>query len=125
MINFSRPFIYTTAPSISFFQDIKSGLEDITEDKLQEIQENISWFADALTGVKLEFTGGDTGVFGLIIPGNEACRKAARKMNDSGFDIRPILSPTVPEGTERLRICIHATHSKEQLKQLIDELNSI
>jgi 8-amino-7-oxononanoate synthase len=35
-----------------------------------------------------------------------------------GFMVRPIVPPTVPAGTERARICLHAGNTREQAESL-------
>ncbi|MEO6903452.1 MAG: 8-amino-7-oxononanoate synthase, partial [Bacteroidia bacterium] len=37
----------------------------------------------------------------------------------NNFDVRPILSPTVPKGMERLRICIHAYNTTTEINNLV------
>jgi 8-amino-7-oxononanoate synthase len=39
-----------------------------------------------------------------------------------GFMIRPIVSPTVPSGQERIRICLHAANTTEQIDSLFREI---
>lgn len=34
--------------------------------------------------------------------------------------VRPITYPTVPRGQERVRICLHASNTKEQIDELVD-----
>ena len=57
----------------------------------------------------------------ILIPGGNtrviACAKQLRK---NGFFMFPIRSPTVPKGTERLRIIIHDYNSEEEIKALVD-----
>jgi 8-amino-7-oxononanoate synthase len=61
----------------------------------------------------------------VTIPGNMAARKAADWLQQEGFDLRPILSPTVPVGAERLRICLHTFNSREEIGGLVDNLKTI
>ncbi|HEY0769365.1 MAG TPA: 8-amino-7-oxononanoate synthase, partial [Sphingobacteriaceae bacterium] len=61
----------------------------------------------------------------VLIPGNENVRKAARLINDQGFDVRPIMSPTVPQGRERLRICLHAFNTTDQIRNLCTALQNV
>ena len=61
-------------------------------------------------------------IFSLIIPGNEAVKAVANLLQAQGFDIRPILSPTVKLGEERLRIIIHAFNKEEEVRSLVNSL---
>ena len=56
-----------------------------------------------------------TPVQGVIIPGNTEVKNIAAIMEMNGFDLRPILYPSVPKGKERLRISLHAFNTMEQL----------
>jgi 8-amino-7-oxononanoate synthase len=38
--------------------------------------------------------------------------------------VRAVVPPTVPEGTERVRVCLHAGNSVEQIQTLVRSLNS-
>jgi len=68
----------------------------------------------------------DTCIQPVIFPGNEKIKKLAQRFQVAGLDVRPILSPTVKSGTERLRISIHAHNTAEEIERLIGELiNSI
>ena len=42
----------------------------------------------------------------------------------AGFNVRPIVAPTVKEGTERLRICLHAFNSEEEIRKFVKDLNN-
>jgi 8-amino-7-oxononanoate synthase len=60
-----------------------------------------------------------TPIQGVIVPGNEAVRSLAARLQAAGLDVRPILYPTVPKGSERLRIVLHAFNTTGQLDKLI------
>jgi 8-amino-7-oxononanoate synthase len=49
----------------------------------------------------------------------------ATKLQNKGLDIRPIVSPTVPKGKERLRICLHEFNTEEEILRVFDVLKSI
>jgi 8-amino-7-oxononanoate synthase len=67
----------------------------------------------------------DSAIQCIIVSGNENCKKAAKKLQEKGFDIRPILSPTVEKGKERLRICLHSFNNKEDIIFLCQLLNQL
>lgn len=51
--------------------------------------------------------------------------EAARLLAENGFNILPIRTPTVPPGTERLRISLSAAHNQQQIEALAQLLNRI
>ena len=57
-----------------------------------------------------------------IIPGNSTVKKIATQLQQKGFDVKPILSPTVPEGQERLRFCLHSYNSEAEISNVLELL---
>ena len=60
-----------------------------------------------------------------IIPGNQKVKNIANQLQEKGFDVKAILSPTVPEGQERIRFCLHSYNSKEEISEVLQLLASI
>jgi 8-amino-7-oxononanoate synthase len=54
----------------------------------------------------------------------ERTLKTARALQDAGFDVRAIRPPTVPDGTSRLRVSIHADRSEAEIVGLAHTLRS-
>jgi 8-amino-7-oxononanoate synthase len=48
----------------------------------------------------------------------EKCKDLAQKLQENGFAVKAILPPTVPEGGQRLRICIHQFNSESEIKKM-------
>ena len=61
----------------------------------------------------------------VVVGGNSRCRKMATNLQDEGLDVRAILSPTVAEGAERIRICLHSYNSQEEIAQLCGQLKKL
>ena len=57
----------------------------------------------------------------LLTLGFHAVR-VAREIQGQGWDVRAIRTPTVPDGTARLRLSVHADHSLELLMEVAAEL---
>ncbi|MBL7842208.1 MAG: 8-amino-7-oxononanoate synthase [Cyclobacteriaceae bacterium] len=124
LINFARPFIFTTAmPNHNAaaidcsFQFLKSNI-----DLQNTLQQKINLFVSLGKEMKLNTLNSNTQIQGVVLPGNNRVKTASEKLRSKGFDIRPILSPTVPKGSERLRICLHTFNSDEEIRNLISEL---
>ncbi len=122
LLNFARSFIYTTAlPPVSLIA-IKHAYEQFPEMVKERIHLHklIGIFRDAvLVHEKLD---SNTAIQGVIVPGNDAVRLMAEKIQDAGFDVRPVMYPSVPKGKERLRIVLHAYNTTEELQRLIGHL---
>lgn len=124
LVNFSRPFIYSTAPSPHKVALIGYQLERWSElnDLNVSAQSLKRQFEEALTPHYQLITGSYGNIIGLVIPGNDEVKYYSGVLKEHGFDVRPILSPTVPMGEERLRICFHTFNTEQEVKGMISLL---
>ncbi|PKQ45863.1 aminotransferase class I/II-fold pyridoxal phosphate-dependent enzyme [Confluentibacter flavum] len=133
LINFSRSFIYTTALPPHSLASIHSSYNELfVTNNRRLLHENIQFFKSEIKRLGLEyFSFGETseGQMGFIesysaihccvISGNENLKTIAQKLQEQSFDVKPILSPTVPKGQERLRFCMHAYNTKEEISEVL------
>lgn len=130
LINFARSFIYTTGLSPHSLATILQGCKHMsTEDgqlARQSLFENIKIFKATLENLNLtsNFVGSESAIHSCIIPGNSRVRKIAAQLQLQGFDVRPIFSPTVAKGRERLRFCLHSYNTEEQIVRVLTLLKS-
>ncbi len=131
LVNFSRTFIYTTALPTHSIVAVDCALYYLqdTEELRQQLNDNIAYFQSKMQLVENDLRGSNmetiesyTAIQGVMIPGNTEARDKAIVLQKSGLDVRPILSPTVKTGTERLRICLHAFNTLEEMDLLINNL---
>ena len=122
LINYSRPFIYTTALPESSVAAISAAyaLFPSMVQQRSHIGALISQFQEA--DLPFERLHSITPVQGIIVPGNERVRQLSLKLQQAGIEARAILYPTVPKGSERLRLILHAHNSPEELRHLTEEL---
>jgi len=93
--------------------------EGLVAQRAQLQQLIIQWRAAEIGYQRLESR---TPIQVVIVPGNDAVRAVAARLQATGLDVRPILYPTVPKGSERLRIVLHAFNTVEEIKMLADGL---
>jgi len=125
LINYARSFIYTTALPIHSLVAIKSGYNHLNNktDNLFKTNELIKSFKLIIKQKSIEgFLESQSPIQSLIIQGNEEVKKISFLVQKDGFDVRPILSPTVPKGKERIRICLHAFNTEGEINGLISSL---
>jgi 8-amino-7-oxononanoate synthase len=126
LINFSRPFIYTTALSPHEMCAIECAFDFLGENiSLQsELQQKISYY-QTLTRSVTNKTTSNSAIQTILVPGNDNVKKVANNLQAQGFDIRPIMSPTVQKNTERLRICLHTYNTLNELTALSQALTKL
>lgn len=126
LINFSRSLIYTTALSPHSVATILVAYKELekSQNSIYKLQENSNYFNLLSSNSQLS-TSNFSSIKSIIISGNEKVKEVASHLNEKGFDVKPILSPTVPEGQERLRFCLHAYNSKEEIEKALKNLSEI
>ena len=128
LVNFARSFIYTTGLSPHSVATILVGYQHLKIEKstLDLLRENIIHFNQEknLLGLKPMFVRSKSAIQSAIIPGNQNVKSIASQLQEKGFDVKAILSPTVPEGQERLRFCLHSFNSKEEISEVLALLST-
>jgi 8-amino-7-oxononanoate synthase len=122
LINFSRAFTYTTSLPPHALVCIRECYHYLKEHTylLQQLHERITFFrTEAAKYSSLQLLPSSSPIQGLIVPGNQAAIAKADYLQKQGFDLRPILAPTVPVGTERLRISLHTYNTDEEIQRLL------
>jgi 8-amino-7-oxononanoate synthase len=122
LVNFSRPFIYTTALSPASVAAITLSYQTFPgmHAEREQLQHLIEQFQQA--GISIQILKSRTPIQVAIIPGNENARRAAAHLQQNGLDVRAILYPSVPKGKERLRIVLHSFNTPEEMNRLIELL---
>mgnify|MGYP003811258489 FL=1 len=127
LVNFARSFIYTTALSPHSVATILIAYQHLKTEKesLEKLKSNIVFFNNEkqMLGLKPLFVYSKSAIQCAIIPGNEKVKSIANQLQEQGFDVKPILSPTVPQGQERLRFCLHSYNSEKQISEVLKQLS--
>jgi 8-amino-7-oxononanoate synthase len=127
LVNFARSFIYTTGLSPHSVATILQSYNHLANEKdsLAKLKANIVFFNQEKmrSGLKPMFVYSKSAIQSAIIPGNEKVKSIAIQLQQKGFDVRPILSPTVPEGQERLRFCLHSYNSENEISEVLQLLS--
>lgn len=126
LINFARPFIYSTSLPESSVAAIKASYSTFPFlfKERRTLEELVNQFKDQSNTLdtKMNIKCSDTPIQLVIIPGNENVKKVAARCQENNFDIRPILYPAVPKGSERLRIVLHSFNTGKEIDDLLNVL---
>ena len=122
LINFARPLIYSTAlppHSLAAIEAVYDLLPELDPARA-ELQKRVKFFRSVAEAHDLKsLLESESPIQALVVPKADSVCELAGKVQTDGFDVRPILSPTVPRGQERIRICLHAYNSEEEIRGLV------
>ena len=123
LVNFARSFIYTTALPPHTIATIGAAYSELGDnsDVIKKLQNNISLLQKGIVDAQLTsyFIPSQSAIHCCIIKGNKATKDISLLLQQNKFDVKAILSPTVPKGQERLRICLHSYNTKEDITTLV------
>ncbi len=121
LVNYARSLIYTTMMSVSDQKAIYCALDMLTCINFKNLKTSYlgSLFKQKVNDCGFLVLGGVGPVQSVVISGNEQVKSLESKIRKSGYWVKAILSPTVPEGSERIRVCFHEFNSEEQVLGLI------
>ncbi|MET1258785.1 8-amino-7-oxononanoate synthase [Flagellimonas sp. DF-77] len=128
LLNFARSVIYTTALPGHSLAAICAAFDffDTPSGRLlsETLGRNIALFKKEICDHGLEglFLASDSAIQVAMIPGNAKVKALSGQLASSGYDVRPILAPTVKEGNERLRFCIHAFNTPAQIEGVVKKM---
>lgn len=121
LINFASPFIYTTSAQDIQWMSIKIGYDflQMHPELSLKLQYNINIFrAQAIKTPSSE----NSPIQAVIIRDNQKLKILQNNLSEKGMLTYPIYSPTVKEGTERLRVCLHSFNTEEEIIELVRTL---
>jgi 8-amino-7-oxononanoate synthase len=120
LVNRCRSFLFTTAPPPLLLHAVEAALDRIAAEP--ERRERTLGLAERLRG-RLRAAGLDClesqgPLVPVVLGDNRRAVAVARGLADRGFDVRAARPPTVPPGTARLRISVHADRTEEEVDAL-------
>lgn len=139
LVNFARSFIYTTGLSPHSLATVRIAYDEmINQPKYQtKLNQNIHHFLEEIKKLSFPifpfgeiserqwgFIPSCSTIHCCVISGNSTVKSISKKLRQKGFEVKAILSPTVPVNKERLRFCLHSYNSKEEITEVLELLSN-
>lgn len=119
--SFASGFIFTTALPPAVLAGARASIEHlmVSDMERQRQRRNVRHLKDRLEQAGLPFLKGESHIVPLVVGDAVCCREVTDTLL-AAYDIyvQPINYPTVPKGTERLRLTATAAHSIGQIDTL-------
>lgn len=126
LVNFARPFIFSTAMSPHSLVSIQCAFEFLQKEELrqQQLRSNIVFFLQEYKDINHPKIPSNSPIQSVLKRGNDEVKRLASYLQQHSMDCRAIRSPSVKPGSERIRICLHAYNSQSEIQKLIEALQS-
>ena len=127
LINTSRPFVFTTGPRPEQLAGIHSAY-DLLQQQQEVVRQQLAavtqHFSTSAFYTRIQGPGERcAGPIQIVYPrGKAAVMELEEAVREDGYLIKAIRSPTVASGEERLRICLHAFNTLEEVDGLVGSL---
>lgn len=129
LINYARPLIYTTFMSYTSLVAIRTSYSFLTQGKSVPLASNLQSLIHRFFA-RLKSVESPAFRFLLSVPQVRPespifsiqlaePKRLAKYLQDRGMMVRAVVPPTVPEGTSRVRICLHAGNTEAEIERLM------
>jgi 8-amino-7-oxononanoate synthase len=127
LIQKARPYIYTTALPQPVAAATRKALEIAQREpwRRERVLALTARFRKTARQAGITLLESNTPIQPVVLGSSDAALAAQQKLLAAGFRVVAIRAPTVPRGSERLRITLSAAHSEEQVDALVENLSQL
>jgi 8-amino-7-oxononanoate synthase len=127
LIQKARPYIYTTALPQPVAAATRKALEIAQREpwRRERVLSLTARFRKAAREAGVALLDSNTPIQPVVLGSSEAALQAQQDLLEAGFRVVAIRAPTVPRGSERLRVTLSAAHSEEQVDALVERLSHL
>ena len=127
LVQKARPYIYTTALPQPVAAATRKALEIAQKEpwRRERVLALTARFRNTARAAGIGVLDSSTPIQPVLLRSSEAALRAQRELLEAGFRVVAIRAPTVPRGSERLRVTLSAAHSEEQVDALVEKLSQL
>ncbi len=126
--SFAPGFIFTTSFPPSIAAGARTSINHLKDSSFERdiMHQNVTVIKEKLMQRQLPLITNDSHIIPIVVGDPVLTKKVTDQLLDD-FDIyvQPINYPTVPKGTERLRITVSPLHTLADIDHLVDSLDAI
>lgn len=127
LVNTSRPFIFSTAPSPALAGAALTALDilAVEPDRRTRLWGNRARLLDGLSSMGYTLTPTQSPILPVLLKDPELAVRMSRALLEEGIFIPAIRPPTVPRHTSRLRITVTADHTPSHIDTCLSALHRV
>jgi glycine C-acetyltransferase len=123
----AAPFIFSAAlapPAVAAVIAALGVLKSEPE-RVARLQRNAEFLRDGLRALGYDTGHSGTAIIPVILEDERTAALMSGRLREMGIAVTPILFPAVPLGSARLRLCVTAAHSMQDLEFALDGFRRI
>jgi 8-amino-7-oxononanoate synthase len=127
LIQNARSYVYTTAAPPMLAAALLASLKIIEEEswRRDHLRLLVQILRDGLQSCCWQLAASQTPIQPVIIGDNTEALGVSERLLDRGLLVPAIRPPTVPKGTARLRISLSASHTVDDVRQLVKAIREL
>lgn len=123
LINFARHYIYSTSmPAAQAHATLASINANLCAKRRTVLQSRIAQFKQLAQAANIPLIPSDTAIQPVWVGNAAQATLLSEKLKHLGIWLSAIRYPTVPKGTDRLRVTLSALHEEQDVAALVDAL---
>jgi glycine C-acetyltransferase len=118
----AAPFIFSAALCPAAVAAAREAIEILQNEprRVARVGENASFLRAGLRDLGYDVGKSETAIVPVILRSEEAAALFSAQLLERGILAVPVLFPAVAQGAARLRLCVTAAHSRDQLQFALD-----
>lgn len=116
-----RPLLFSTSLPPAAVGALNEAVDILTEstEYTDRLWENSKYFKSKMKELGFNIGNSETPITPVIIGEESKAMQFSRNLLENGVFVSPIVFPTVPKGTGRVRVMVTAAHTTEQLDKAV------
>ena len=125
LVNFARSFVFSTGVSPLWAASVRTVYELLPElnAEREQLLGNVSYFRERVAESAQPWLPSESWIQCLRVPGARRITRVGGIVRNRGLAALPIRAPTVPAGEERIRVCLHAYNTREEIDLLFSAVD--
>ncbi len=124
---YARAYMFSTSLPPVVAASVLAAIDVIEEEpeRRARLHDNIGYMLKHLKALGFNTGNTETAIVPLIIGDDAKVKDLTLDLHQAGIYVNPVFYPAVPKGTARIRLSLMATHTKQDLDQALDALETL
>ncbi|RBQ16828.1 5-aminolevulinate synthase [Spongiactinospora rosea] len=126
--SFATSFVFSTSLAAPVVAGALASVRQVRRDPAQReaVRARSAQLKAALHERRIPLVSADSHVVPVLVGDPHLCKRVSeRLLAEHGYYVQPVNAPTVPEGTERLRVTPTSRHTPDDVTAFVDALDQV